>query len=68
MTPRVELEDLVTAAEIGRRLDPPLTRQRVQQLTQTDGFPAPLGRVGHYLVFRWADVEKWARRNGRLGR
>lgn len=61
--PRVDLEELVTAAEIGRRLG--VSRQRAQQLGQQPDFPAPLGRVGNYTVFRWRDVEKWARAAGR---
>lgn len=61
---RVDLEDLVTAAEIGRRLG--VSRQRAQQLSQTGGFPTPLGRLGHYTVYRWHDVETWARARGRL--
>jgi hypothetical protein len=60
---RVQLAELVTAAEIGRRLG--LTRQRVQQLANEAGFPEPLGRVGHYIVYRWRDIEAWAQSNGR---
>jgi hypothetical protein len=62
--PRVDLAELVTAAEIGRRLD--VSRQRAQQLSQQPGFPEPLGRVGNYVVYRWADIERWARGKGRL--
>lgn len=61
--PRVELEDLVTAAEIGRRLD--LSRQRVAQLAERDDFPAPIGRVGNYVVYRWRDVDRWNERTER---
>jgi hypothetical protein len=60
---RFQLAELVTAAEIGRRLG--ITRQRVQQLANEGGFPEPLGRVGHYIVYRWRDVEAWANSNGR---
>lgn len=62
-----ELEDLVTGAEIGRRLG--LSTQRVHQLAARDDFPAPLGRVGNYVVWRWADVATWdARGQRRSGR
>ena len=65
MSPKkVELEELVTGADIGRRLG--VSRQRAHQLAAGDGFPAPLGRVGNYLVYRWADIEKWAKADGRL--
>jgi predicted DNA-binding transcriptional regulator AlpA len=58
VTPHVELEDLVTGADIGRRLS--LSTQRVHQLAEALDFPQPLGRVGKAIVWRWADVERWA--------
>lgn len=63
MNPKVDLEDLVTGAEIGRRLE--ISTQRAHQLAAIDGFPDPLGRVGNYVVWRWADVKAWAKRTGR---
>lgn len=62
MSTAAELEDLVTGAEIGRRLS--LSTQRVHQLAAQPGFPRPLGRVGNYVVWRWADVELWNDRRG----
>lgn len=64
MTQRVELDELVTGAELGRRLH--VTTSRIHQLRLADDFPQPLGRVGQSIVWRWGDVEKWARKNGRL--
>ena len=61
---RVDVADLVSAAEIARRLS--LTRERVRQLAATETFPTPLGRIGRSHIWRWADVERWARRTGRL--
>lgn len=60
-----ELEDLVTAADIGRRIG--RTRERARQLSQEDGFPPAIGRLGNYTVWRWSDVEPWlaARGDGR---
>jgi hypothetical protein len=58
---RVDVEELVTAAEIGRRFG--VTRQRAQQLAQQPGFPDPLGRLGNYVIYRWRDVEAWGRKN-----
>lgn len=55
-----DLDDLVTGADIGRRLG--LSTQRVHQLAATKGFPKPLGRVGNYVVWRWDAVEKWSQR------
>lgn len=52
-----ELEDLVTAADIGRRHG--VTRERARQLSLEDGFPAPIGRLGNYTVWRWSDVQPW---------
>lgn len=55
-----DMADLVTGGEIGRRLG--ISRQRVQQLAaRDDDFPAPLGKLGASLVWRWDDVEKWNR-------
>lgn len=60
-----ELEDLVTGAEVGRRLG--VSTQRVHQLAERDDFPAPLGRVGNSVVWRWADVEAWNANTDRPG-
>jgi predicted DNA-binding transcriptional regulator AlpA len=54
-----ELEDLVSGAEIARRLG--VSTQRVHQMRdEDDDFPEPLGRVGNSIVWRWREVEKWA--------
>lgn len=52
-----ELEDLVTGAEIARRLG--FTRARAHQLANRPDFPRPVGRVGNYIVWRWSDVKSW---------
>lgn len=57
MNPPVELDDLVTTPEIGRRLG--VSRQRAHQLSQLDDFPVPLGRVGTQTVWRWTEVFDW---------
>lgn len=56
---RVELEELVTGAEIARRLK--VSRQRVYAMRHNPGFPEPIGRIGKALVWRWSDVERWNR-------
>lgn len=63
MSPRVDLEELVTGAEIGRRIG--VSTSRLHQLREQDGFPEPLGKVGKAIVWRWADIQKWAHRTGR---
>jgi predicted DNA-binding transcriptional regulator AlpA len=52
-----DLADLVTGAEIGRRLG--VSTQRVHQLASQQSFPRPLGRVGNSIVWRWDDLERW---------
>lgn len=54
------LQDLVTRARIGRRLQ--LTRARRDRALASSGFPAPLGRLGTQVVWRWSDVRAWAER------
>jgi predicted DNA-binding transcriptional regulator AlpA len=58
MSPRFDLEDLVTAGDIAKRLG--ISRQRVAQLVRDhDTFPAPIGKVGSSVVYRWRDVQRW---------
>lgn len=63
MTPKVGLEDLVTGAEIGRRLG--VSTQYVHKRAKQDDFPSPIGRVGNYVVWRWQDVERWNTRRAK---
>lgn len=53
-------DELVSGAEIGRRLG--VSRERVRQWTSNPryGFPPTLGRVGGAKVWRWAPVAAWA--------
>jgi len=52
------LEDLVTRAHVARRLH--LSRGRVEAAIGAPGFPAPVGRLGNSVVWRWRDVRAWA--------
>jgi len=52
------LNELVTGAEIGRRLG--VTREAVRQWRVRPEFPEPLGRIGQAVVWDWATVEVWA--------
>jgi hypothetical protein len=64
VTPEVNLDELVTSADIGRRLG--LSKQRAHQLAAMPAFPDPVGQVGRSAVWRWPDVEVWARATGRI--
>ena len=63
MSAAVTIDELVTGSEAVRRLG--ISRERVRQLAQRDDFPEPLGRVGASIVWRWAELEKWAVATGR---
>lgn len=56
--------DLVSGAEIGRRLG--VSREAVRKwanVAQRE-FPSPLARVGRSVVWDWTEVETWALDNG----
>src|SRR5258708_4700127 len=56
-----ELTDLVTGAEVARRLG--MATQRARQLAARTDFPQPLGRVGNAVVWKWEAISGWARKN-----
>src|SRR2546426_371242 len=56
-----ELDDLVTGADVARRLG--VSRERIRQLAERDIFPDPIGRLGNYVVWRWTDIDAWDIRN-----
>ncbi len=56
--------ELVGLAEIAEMLG--VTRQRVHQLTQTPGFPAPVATLSAGRIYDREAVEAWARATGRL--
>jgi len=59
MTRRVEL---VSGAEIGRRLN--VSREGVRQWAANPkfGFPAPVAKGGHSILWEWPPVARWAER------
>jgi predicted DNA-binding transcriptional regulator AlpA len=61
-----ELDDLVSGAEIARRIG--VSRERVRQLAEREEFPPALGRVGSAKIWRWSDVERWLAVTGRQPR
>jgi predicted DNA-binding transcriptional regulator AlpA len=56
--------ELVSTIEIAQLLD--LSRQRVDQLSRTDTFPAPVATLAIGRVWDRADVVTWAKQTGRL--
>lgn len=56
--------ELVIATDIAKRLG--LSPQRVYVLVSGPGYPKPLGMLGRSAVWRWSNVERWARETGRL--
>lgn len=56
--------DLVGTAEIADMLG--VTNQRVHQLSETDDFPEPVAVLAAGRIWKRADVEAWARREGRI--
>lgn len=57
------MHHLVGSAEIGVMLN--VGRQRVQQITSREDFPAPEVTLAMGKVWKRADVEAWARDHGR---
>jgi hypothetical protein len=63
---KVDVTDLVGAAEIAERLG--LSHpQSVHTLRRRHiDFPAPVAELRQAMVWAWPDVEAWARASGRL--
>ncbi len=59
-----EVHHLVGAAEIGVMLG--ISRQRVQQLADKPGFPAPTVVLSMGKVWHADDVRRWAETTGRV--
>jgi predicted DNA-binding transcriptional regulator AlpA len=56
-------QDLVSGAEIGRRLG--VSREAVRKWAKSDrDFPEPLARVGRSVVWDWGLVRGWAEMHG----
>lgn len=53
-------EELVTKAEIARRLE--ISATRVGQLARAEGFPALAAKLGtRTALYRWGDILRWQR-------
>ncbi len=55
---------LLSTPEIAEMLG--VSRQRVDQLSRTEGFPAPAAELAIGRVWNREDIEAWARKTGRL--
>lgn len=66
---KVDVDELVGAAEIARRLGV-AGREVVNAWRRRDNqghpFPAPVATLEMGNVWNWPDVEAWAKRTGRL--
>lgn len=56
--------ELVGVAEIAVRVG--VTAERIRQLARSREMPDPVGHLGRQAVWRWDEVEAWARHTGRL--
>lgn len=62
---KVDVDELVGAAEIADRLGFEPRTVHAWHSRHRD-FPAPVAELTAALVWAWPDVEKWARKTGRL--
>lgn len=66
----VDVDDLVSAAEIADRLGYVNVTSFHSVRTRDPDFPQPVvrtGKNGHFLLWLWPEVLDWAYRRGRLG-
>ncbi len=63
---KVDVNDLVGAADIASRLG--LRQVQTVHLWRDrhDDFPMPVAQAGRVLIWAWPDIERWARGTGRL--
>lgn len=63
---RVDIDKLVGAEEIAERLGLS-SHARVHEIRRRKpDFPAPIVTLKRAMVWYWPDVERWARKTGRL--
>jgi hypothetical protein len=63
---RVDVTDLVGAAEIASRLRVARPQAVHEWHRRHADFPQPVAQLRQALVWAWKDVERWAKRTGRL--
>jgi len=62
---KVDVDELVGAAEIGERLGSAPRTVHAWRRRHPD-FPEPVAELTSALVWNWPDVERWARKTGRI--
>jgi hypothetical protein len=65
-TRRVDVSQLVGAAEIAERLGMKQNNSLHAWRRRYDDFPQPVATLKQGMVWSWPDVERWARSTGRL--
>jgi transposase-like protein len=63
---KVDVDDLVGAAEIADRLDVAHRETIHVWRRRYPDFPQPVAELRQALIWSWPDVERWARSTGRL--
>jgi hypothetical protein len=63
---KVDVDDLVGAAEIADRLDVAHRETVINWRRRYPDFPQPVAELRGALIWSWPDVEAWARVTGRL--
>lgn len=62
---RVDVDDLVGAAEIASRLEVKRPQVVHEWRTRHPEFPEPVANLNNGLIWDWREVEHWARATGR---
>jgi hypothetical protein len=63
---KVDVKNLVGAAEIAQRLGVARPNVVHDWRRRYRDFPEPIARLRQAFVWNWPDVHRWARRTGRL--
>ncbi|MEZ5140672.1 MAG: hypothetical protein R2702_06650 [Acidimicrobiales bacterium] len=63
---KVDLDDLVDASEIARRLGVARPQVVHDWRRRHPDFPAPVKRLANIHIWLWPDVEFWAKKTDRL--
>lgn len=63
---RVDVSQLVGAAEIATRLGAKRPQVVHDWRRRHPDFPEPVAQLSQVLVWAWPDVEAWAKKTGRL--
>jgi hypothetical protein len=63
---KVDVDDLVGAAEIADRLGVAYVETVHSWRRRHADFPEPVAKLRQALIWSWPDVEAWARATGRL--